>query len=192
MIIAAGIDLSLTGTGAVAVKGDWDLNWRRIRRASFGVNLSVAALKRKPTTREITHRIRDIALDVARWLIRLEATHAFVEDALTHGAWNLVPLAELRGHFRVVLLEQTGLDAVFVNQASSRKFLLGKLPPKDRKEAVVAALRAAGADFEDGDQFDAFVAVNAHLEELGIPHLQELVQPFETKKPKRARKAAAA
>lgn len=191
MIKAAGIDLSLTGTGAVIVPGDWDRTWRRVRRMSFGVDLSAAKLKRKPTTREITHRIRDISADVARWLIRHEATHAFVEDALTHEAWNLVPLAELRGHFRVVLLEQTGLDPVFVNQASSRKFLLGKLPQKDRKAAVVAALRTMGADFEDEDQFDAFTAVNAHLEELGVPHFQELAQPFEVKKP-RTRKAAAA
>jgi Holliday junction resolvasome RuvABC endonuclease subunit len=192
VIRAAGVDLSLTGTGAVLVPGDWDRTWRRVRRASFGVDLSVAKLKRKPTTREITHRIRDISLDVARWLIQQQATCVFVEDALTHQAFNLVPLAELRGHFRVVLLEQTGLDPVFVNQATSRKFLLGKLPQKDRKEAVLAALKRVGADFEDGDQFDAFVAVNAHLESLGVPHLQELDQPFETKKPKRSRKAVAA
>lgn len=194
MIKAAGIDLSLTGTGAVVVPGLWDRDWRRILRASFGVDLQVRKLKRKPTVREITHRIDDISQDVARWLVRQQATHVFIEDALTHGAWNLVPLAELRGHFRVVLLKETGLDPVFVNQANSRKYLLGKLPPDKRKAAVVAALKAAGADFDDEDQFDAFVAVNRHLEELGVPHLQELVQPFETAKPKRSRskKAAAA
>lgn len=194
MIKAGGIDLSLTGTGGVVVPGTWDLTWSRVSRASFGVSLDLRKLKRKPTTREITHRLRDITRDVVRWIIREQATHVFVEDALTHGAWNLVPLAELRGVFRCELLEQAGLDPVFVNQANSRKYLLGKLPPKDRKEAVELALRAAGADFDDGDQFDAFVAVNRHLEELGVPHLQELVQPFEVKKAKkpRARKAVAA
>ena len=194
MIKAAGIDLSLTGTGSVGVPGDWGLDWRRITRASHGVSLDHRTLKRKPTTREITHRLRDVSRDVVRWVLREGITHVFVEDALTHGAWNLVPLAEMRGVFRVELLEQTGLDPVFVNQANSRKFLLGKLPPKDRKEVVVAELRKAGADFEDGDQFDAFVAVNRHLEDLGAAHLQELRQPFEVVKAKkpRARKAAAA
>lgn len=187
MIRAAGIDLSLTGTGSVLVPGSWDRDWRRIARASFGVPTA-------RSTREVTHRLRDISRDVVRWIAHQQATHVFVEDALTHGAFNLVKLAELRGVFRVELLEKTGLDPVFVNQASSRKFLLGKLPPDKRKEAVVAALREAGGDFDDDDQFDAFVAVNAHLEELGIPHLQELRQPFEVAKPKkrRARKAAAA
>ncbi len=192
MIKVAGIDLSLTGTGAVGIPGNWDLDWRRIARQSFGVSLEWKKLKRKPTTREITHRLHDISRDAVRWILQERATHVFVEDALTHGAWNLVPLAELRGVFRVVLLEQAGIDPVFVNQASSRKFLLGKLPPSDRKEVVVEELKKAGADFEDGDQFDAFVAANMHLESLGIPHLQELRQPFETVKPKRSRKAAAA
>lgn len=187
MIKAAGIDLSLTGTGTVLVPGPWDLRWHAVERASFGRSLPKSA-----SVREVTHRLRDVTRDVVRWLIRLGATHVFVEDALTHAAFNIVPLAELRGHFRVELLEQAGLDAVFVNQSSARKKLLGKLPPKDRKAHVIEALKAAGADFDDGDQFDAFVAVNAGLEDLGIPHLQELLQPFEVKKPKRARKAAAA
>lgn len=193
-IRAAGIDLSLTGTGAVVVPGSWDRDWRRIARASFGVSLEQKKLKRKPTVREITHRLKDVSRDVVRWIVREQVTHVFVEDALTHGAFNLVPLAELRGAFRIELLEAAGLDPVFVNQANSRWFLLGKLPPDKRKEAVVLALREAGADFEDDDQFDGFVAANRHLEELGIPHLQELRQPFEVKKAKkpRARKAAAA
>jgi Holliday junction resolvasome RuvABC endonuclease subunit len=193
VIKVAGIDLSLTGTGAVAIPALWDRDWRRIARQSFGVSLEQKKLKRKPTVREITHRLHDISRDVVRWILQERATHVFVEDALTHGAWNLVPLAELRGVFRVVLLEQAGLDPVFVNQASSRKFLLGKLPPDKRKDAVVAALKAAGADFDDEDQFDAFTAANMHLESLGIPHLQELRQPFETVKisKPRARKAAA-
>ena len=79
----------------------------------------------------------------------------------------------------------------FVNQSSARKTLLGKLPQKDRKQHVIEALKAAGADFEDGDQFDAFCAMNARLAELGIPHFQELLFPFDVKKPKRARKVAA-
>lgn len=188
MITAAGVDLSLTGTGVVALKGDWDRDWRRVERASFGRSLPKSA-----SIREITHRLRDVSRDVVRWIVGQAATHVFVEDALTHAAFNIVPLAELRGAFRVLLLEQAGIDPVFVNQSSARKTLLGKLPSKDRKAHVIEALKAAGADFEDGDQFDAFCAVNGKLEQLGVPHLQELLFKFDEPKAKRprARKVAA-
>jgi hypothetical protein len=189
VISAAGIDLSLTGTGAVLVPGNWDRDWRRIERASFGRSLPKTA-----GVREITHRLRDVSRDVVRWIVSQGATHVFVEDALTHAAFNIVPLAELRGAFRVLLLEQAGIDPIFVNQSSARKTRLGKLPTRDRKAHVIEALKAAGADFEDGDQFDAFCAVNDGLDELGVPHLQELCFPFDAPKAKklRARKAAAA
>lgn len=189
MIRAAGIDLSLTRTGAVALSGDWDREWRRVERASFGVSLPKSA-----SVREVTHRLRDVSRDVVRWLIGQRVTHVFVESAITARAFNIVPLSELRGAFRVQLLEQAGLDPVFVNQSSARKKLLGKLPQNDRKQHVIEALKAAGADFDDGDQFDAFCTVNAELEQLGVPHLQELLFKFDEPKAKkpRARKAAAA
>jgi hypothetical protein len=189
VIKAAGIDLSLTGTGAVLVPGPWDLRWHAVERASFGVSLP-----RTAALREVTHRLRDVSRDVVRWIVRQGATHVFVEDLPPHAkGFSMVPLAELRGVFRCELLEQAGLDAVFVNQSSARKFLLGKLPPKDRKAHVVEALKAAGADFEDSDQYDAFCSVNLRLGELGVPHLQELLFKFDEPKVKRprARKAAA-
>ncbi len=188
MIRVAGIDLSLTGTGAIALSGDWDRDWRRVERASHGRSLPKSA-----SVREVTHRLRDVSRDVARWIVDQRVTHVFVESAITARAFNIVPLSELRGAFRVVLLEQAGLDPVFVNQSTARKKLLGKLPQKDRKQHVIEALKAAGADFEDGDQFDAFCAANAELEGLGIPHFQELLFKFDAPKVKkrRARKAAA-
>lgn len=186
MIRAAGIDLSLTGTGAVVVPGTWDRDWRRVLRLSFG-------RARVSGAREVTHRLRDVSRDVCRWLSDAGATHVFVEDLPTRAAFNIVPLAELRGVFRCELLERLGLDPTFVNQSSARKLLLGKLPQKDRKAHVVEALKAAGASFDDADQFDAFATVNAGLPALGVPHLQELLFPFDAPKAKtpRARKAAA-
>jgi len=164
-----GIDLSLTGTGAVALKPDWDLQWRSVARASFGVSLRKTA-----SAREVTHRLIDIKRDVVRWLIREGVTHVYVEQAVP-GVFNAVQLGELRGAFRIELLEQAGLDPIFVPEMTSRCYLLGKVPQKNRKAAVVEALRAAGADFEDGDQFDAFTAVNLHLDDHGAPSLKNLL-----------------
>jgi Holliday junction resolvasome RuvABC endonuclease subunit len=189
VIVAAGLDLSLTGLGAVAVPENWDLDWRRVERASFGVSLPRGA-----STRQVTDRLRNLTRDVRVWLIRMHVTHVFIEDLPTHAAFSIVPLAELRGVVRLDLLDEAHLDVTFVNQSSARKLLLGKLPGKDRKAHVVEALKAAGAEFEDKDQYDAFAAVNARLGDLGIPQLKSLLWDPDAPKVKapRAKKAKAA
>lgn len=182
--ILVGLDLSLRGSGAVAVHADWDLRFTAVERASFGWPLQKGA-----STRDVTSRLRNLARDIRVWCVRVGATHAFAEDLPTHAAFNIVPLAEIRGVLRLELLDEIGLDLQFVNQSHARKVLLGKLPAKDRKKHVVEALRAAGADFADADQADAFCTVNAVLDSFGIPSLSNLLwQP----EPKRAKRRAAA
>ncbi len=185
-MIIGGLDISLTGLGAVAVPSGWDLDWRRVERASFGV-----PLPKNASTREVTGRLRDLARDVRTWLIRVGATHV-VADELPPQAkgFSMVPLGEMRGVLRLELLDQCGLDLQFVNQSTARKLLLGKLPPSKRKEHVVQALQAAGADFSDADQCDAFCTVNAVLDDFEIPHLHHLLWPAEPKRA-RARRVAA-
>lgn len=183
-----GLDLSLRGTGAVAIPPSWDLDFTRVHAESFGVDLPAAR-----TTREVTARLRDISRDLREWCIRIGARHVWIEDLPTHAAFNIVPLAELRGVVRLELLDQAQLDVRFVNQSSARKLLLGKLPPNDRKRHVVEALKAAGARFRDSDQADAFTAANAALHELGVPCFTNLLwQPEVKVKVKRARKGKAA
>jgi Holliday junction resolvasome RuvABC endonuclease subunit len=184
-VIIAGLDISLTGFGAVAVPSSWDLDWRRVARISFGRPLAKGA-----STREATARLRDIARDVRVWLIRVGASHVVAEDLPPHAnGFSMVPLAELRGVLRLELLDQAGLDLQFVNQSTARKLLLGKLPAKERKQHVVEALRAAGADFDDADQADAFCTVNALLDDFEIPSLRNLLWQPEPKRTKRRRVA---
>lgn len=183
-MIVAGIDGSLTGLGMVAVPSDWDLDWRRVKRISLGVSLPHDA-----TTRQVTGRLRDLARDVRTWLIRVGASHVVAEDVPSHAAFSIVQLSELRGVLRLELLDQAGLDLQFVNQSTARKLLLGKLPAKERKQHVVEALRAAGADFDDADQADAFCTVNAVLDDFEIPSLRNLLWQPEPKRTKRRRAA---
>lgn len=196
----AGLDLSLTGLGAVVVPADWDLSFSRVARASFGLTFD-----KKATEREITDRLILLSHDITVWLDRQKATHVFVESLPTGRAFNLGPLAELRGVVRVELRRKLGLDVVIANQTSVRFLLLGALPGKtgvgpgakkfNRKAAVQEVLLASGANFEDGDQGDAFAAANWGMEQLGVPHLARLLFPNGLPKPERkprARKAAAA
>jgi hypothetical protein len=69
----------------------------------------------------------------------------------------------------VVRLElvRAGLDIHTANMSTARKLLLGKVPRKGAKDAVVATLRAAGATFETADEVDAYVCANLGLSELG-------------------------
>lgn len=183
-VIIAGLDISLTGLGAVAVPSGWDLDWRRVERISFGVSLHKGA-----STRDVTNRLRDIARDVRVWLIRVGASAVVAEDLPPQRAFSTVPLAELRGVLRLELLDQAGLDLQFVNQSTARKVLLGRLPAKERKAHVVQALRAAGADFADADQCDAFCTVNAVLDQFEVPRLSNLLWEPEAKRQKRRRAA---
>lgn len=186
----AGLDLSLSGLGAVVVPGDWDSSFRRVSRASFG-----QSLPKKASEREITDRLILLSHDITVWLEREKATHVYVESLPTQRAWHLGPLAELRGVVRYMLRTRLGLDIAIANQTSVRHLLLGGLPKGlDRKAAVKEALNAAGATFDDHDQRDAFVVANWGMRELGVPHLQELLMPMKVKKATkpRARKAAAA
>jgi hypothetical protein len=169
-VIIGGLDISLTGFGAVAVPSGWDLDFARVERTSFGVPLHKGA-----STREVTGRLRDIARDVRTWLIRVGATHVVAEDLPPQRAFSTVPLAELRGVLRLELLDQAGLDLQFVNLAHARKLMLGAKPPGDPKKYVVEALRTVGGDFDDADQADAFCTVNAVLDGHGIPHLHHLL-----------------
>lgn len=183
----AGLDLSLSGLGAVVVPAEWDLSFRRIARASFG-----QSLPKKATEREITDRLIDLSHDITVWLRRENATHVYVESLPTQRAWHLGPLAELRGVVRTALRRELGLDIVIANQTSVRHLLLGGLPKGlDRKAAIKEALAANGANFDDHDQRDAFVVANWGMRELGVPHLQELLMPMKAPKKPRARKAAA-
>lgn len=182
MNVVLGIDLSLTGTGLVAVPVDWDMKWERVARLSIGMDLPKGA-----SLREHTLRRRALADDVARWASRRNVTHAWVEAAPMGGRapFNVDKIAELGG----VVKDRLAELAIFptpVAEMTARKLLLGYVPPRDRKAAVVAALQQCGANFRDADQADAFVAANYGLAELGAPFVAlGMVAP---EKPRKRRK----
>lgn len=173
--IVLGIDLSLTGLGMVAVPVDWALDWQRVQRITIGMNLPKGA-----SLRESTLRRASLANDVARWASRRNVTHAFVEGYPMGGRlFNLDKLAELGGVVRDRLAE-LDLFPRPVAEMTGRKLLLGRVPTRDRKAAVVSALQQCGADFDDADQADAFVAANYGLSELGAPFVTIWTPELET------------
>jgi len=165
-----GLDLSLTGLGMAAVPPDWDLDWKHVQTHRVS-----CPLPRNATLRQQTDRLRSLALDCRVFAVRVGATHVWGEDLPTARAFNLVSLGELRGAVRLELLRECGLDLHFAPQSSVRKFLLGRLPRKDRKAHVVEALKAAGANFGSDDECDAFAVANWGLSEIGAPCMAGLL-----------------
>lgn len=155
----------------VAMPLDWDMSWRRVRAITLGYPLP----KNASITQQL-RRVEALANDVCAYAQRVNAEHVVLEGQLAHGqAFNVPKLCELIGVVRHELLKQRGIAAELAPLSSVRKLLLGWLPPRERKQAVVDALRAAGASFDDGDQFDAFALCNWKAHELAAPCLSGLL-----------------
>lgn len=128
-------------------------------------------------------RIFHIARELAEWIgpsdnvvlgklgFDVDAcTRVYVEDYAYGSIHRGMDLGELGGAVKVALF-QLGHVVVPVNQSTARKYLLGKLPQKDRGSAVAVALKDWGADFPNSDEGDAFVVANYARTEHGLPGL---------------------
>jgi hypothetical protein len=163
--IILGIDLSVTGLGLVAVPGDWDLDWRRIRRTTLGIKLSRGA-----SAADHIRRRSALARDVVAWATHVRATHVWIEGYPASGrVFNLAMVAEIGGVARDHLATRLGLYAETAPQSTARKLFLGKLPREDKKAHVVQAIQALASPSWTPDECDAFVAANFGLSELGFP-----------------------
>jgi len=80
--LVLGLDLSLTGTGMVAVPGDWGGDWGRIERRKVGYSVSKQA-----TEAERVGRLTHIADEVIRFVDLTSPTIAVLEQyAMRMGA----------------------------------------------------------------------------------------------------------
>jgi len=165
-----GIDLSLTGLGLVAVPDDcaWgpDFDW------SCVLHRTLTTDKGAP----LVDRMGALGADVATW-VRWVGKKRGGELVCVHEGYpvggrvyNLDKLAELGGTVKHMLRSYLGLLVAQAPQSAARKLLLGKLPQRGRKAAVIEVVRAmlpnGGAGWTD-DECDAFVAANWMLGELG-------------------------
>jgi hypothetical protein len=158
-----GIDLSQSATAAVCVPADWGLDWSRVERATHveaGPKNATAALRISALAR--------ISNAVAYWAETWKPTHVWIEGYPAGGRiFGLDKLAEVGGVVRL-LVRKGGIVAETAPLSTARKLLLGKLPRRDVKAVVHAAVRSLpGCNLSTGDELDAFVAANYGLSELG-------------------------
>lgn len=172
--VIVGLDLSLSGLGMCAVPASWDLDWRRVRFETLTYEL-----RKDATIREQAARLRSLARDVRTWVIWAGATRIWIEQLPSYvpakTMHSLKKNAALHGVLMLELVDQVGIEPAYVDETTARKFLLGRLPQKDRKAHVVEALKAADDPFEDDDQRDAFCCANWGLSELGAPAMANML-----------------
>ncbi len=161
-VILAGLDLSLTATGAVAVPANCDGQWRRVHSALIGDKLT-----RHATTAERAHRTQRLADRITGFCKGHGVTQAWIESPAFGMRTSQHSLGELHGVVKVTLLA-SGIDVQVAQMGSLRKLLLGNVPRQFAKTAVQAALIAAGAPASwSADEFDAMAVANWALSEAG-------------------------
>ena len=166
-----GLDLSLRRSAACFIPADWEpfvhgeVNWRALKTMTVGHDL-----KKDATPKEKAARLGKIASSISEWVSE-QAEVAFEDYAYGMAGHSGMMLAELGGAVKYALYTDLNIGVVPVNQSTARKFLLGKLPQKDRASVVVAKLEEWGCPFATSDEKDAFVIANYWRTELGMPGL---------------------
>jgi hypothetical protein len=181
----AGLDLSLTGLGLVVVPSDWDLDFGRVRRT---------VLHTKPNL-ELVDRIAALAADACEWLAWArngKPLEVWVEGSITGGRMGNSVRSQLKlaGVVEHEIRRQLGVVARTAEQSSARKLLLGYVPPKNRKEHVVEALKLLTPTAWDGNEYDALTTANYGLHELAAPCLSGLLGERPQTKSKNRRRLA--
>lgn len=156
-----GLDLSTRAAAAVAVPQDWDGRWSRIRSTVVG-----EPLQREATDEQRARRTETIAARLVAFACTQGVTSVWIEGYAFSQATAAHTLAEVGGVVRLELV-RAGFEIRTANMSTARKLLLGKVPRKGAKDAVVATLRAAGATFGTADEADAYCCANLGLSELG-------------------------
>lgn len=185
--VAMGIDLSLRGLGVAVIPAAWDLDPRRAKAHTLGLDL-----KRDASPAERVERLEKLVNDVSECVRHYGVTHAWVESYAFNQTSMAHSLGEIGGAVKLDLYRRFRIVVQTANQTRARHLVYGQLPPrgitdKQRKAWLLEPLRLAGLTLDDHNQGDAFVAVSFGLLELGAPALTNLLGPA-PKKPKAPRK----
>jgi len=159
--VVIGLDVSLVGTGMVAVPFDWGRDWSRVSHATVGYSLPTSAGDRERIDRLV--RLGAAAVSFAQ---AHSGTLAAVESFAFGKSTAAHALGEAAGVIKVAL-RAVGIDVRTAPMSTARKLLLGHLPRDGVKHAIRGYLVASGAPFRTLDECDAFVAANWALDWLG-------------------------
>lgn len=163
-----GFDLSLRRSAAVYLPPRWEPGtWGGVRWTTCGRD--VAGRDPEKVADRLVEIVDELSKFVGKNLGAMPGQRIFVEDyAFSRVASSVTGLAELHGAVKFAFAE-IGLVVVPVGQMTARKLLLGKLPPKDRAQAVHNVIQRMKPPWGEGsDEGDAFTVANAARSQLGM------------------------
>lgn len=163
-----GLDLSLRSSAACVIEEFWKPGeW------ADGIATKVVGygIKEKTPFDSATRLVNivTVLVDFARWT---RPAYVYVEDyAYGLAGRSGMVLAELGGAVKYRFMEELGVTVVPVNMSTARKYLLGKLPPRDRVEMTHRHMNEIGCPFGTSDEKDAWIVANYGRTEAGLPGL---------------------
>lgn len=192
-MLYVGFDHSLTAFGLAAVRPDWELDFRRVRRVTLGTGTSDGA----PVERRCA-----LARDAVEWIRRqtvepfvpFSAVRVFIEG----GVFQRGMSETIRGQERLVgvleheLFVQLGIHVEVLEQRALRTTFMGPSASGGRgagdaaQELLKAAVPATTSWHEA--ELDAFLVVNHALSLAGEAFIS--CAPQVEPKPKKRRRAA--
>lgn len=161
-MIVVGLDLSLTGLGMVSVPGSWATDFSAVQRHRVGTG----------ARQSFGSRLVYLADAVCRWVEEqrgAEDCEVFIEGSIAGKGESFRGQLKLAGAVEHELYRRLGIETKAAEQSSARKLFLGFLPRSARKDTIVFALSQLTPTKWSADEYDAFIAANFGLAELGLP-----------------------
>lgn len=195
MLYSVGIDPSLTGLGLVAIPETWGCDLHRVRTPEK--NGAPAVLSTDSDDGPLPARRLKLAGNVVKWIDWLRRrpgveVEVWMEGGIAFGrdiAKTLRSQERIAGAVEDALYRDLGIECMVAEQSAARKLLLGYLPFRDKKQAVVEVLAQLRPDL-DHNVYDAICAANFGLYARKRAHLADLAPPRPAK-PKRERRKVA-
>jgi len=164
-VVVLGVDLSLAGTGLVALPATWGGKWKRVVVHTVKIPIPTHA-----TEGERVSRLGKIVMEVLAFARDNRCTHGVVLNYAFSKSNKAHWLGELGGVVKLMMRDHRGLLLQPVAESAARSLIVGKLPRADVKVLVRAELTRMGMPAAWSlDEGDAFVAANWGLFESGAP-----------------------
>jgi hypothetical protein len=171
-MLYVGIDHSLTAFGLVAVRPDWEQNFRRVHRVT---------LTTSPKTAPVVERRYLLALDCVTWIRRLCERYAIpftqVRAFIEGGIFMRGKADSIRSQERLAAVVEhelhicLGVAVEVIEQGHARSIFMGKSLARGRGagDAAQELLRAVlpNPSAWDEAELDAFIVANAALYDAG-------------------------
>lgn len=190
MKLFVGLDHSLTAFGLVAIRSDWGLDLRRVRRATLTTKPGPVVPRRALLAHHVCEWIRRQA---RRFGVPLSAVRVLIEGGIfMRGKPETIRSQErLAGQVEFEVWRQLALELELVQQQTARATFMGsEAYRRGAGDAAQALMRGlVGLEWDEAE-LDAFVVANHGLSLSGLPFIS-CAPPVRESAPKRRKGRAA-